>query len=43
MRNTRKLFTILGHDKGLLAIFGSMILSGITFISLAVAACVWYL
>ena len=39
----KKLLTILGNDKGLLAMFSGIVFIGITFICLAVTAGVWYL
>lgn len=38
MSETKKFLTIIGDDKELLAMF-----SGISLISCAVTACVWYL
>ena len=43
MNHSKKLFTILGSDKELLAMFSGIIFSGIALIGLAATACVWYL
>ncbi len=43
MSETKKFLTIIGDDKELLAMFSGIILSGISLISCAVTACVWYL
>ncbi len=43
MHNTRKLFTILGDDKHLLAIFAGIILCGLALVCLAITAGIVYL
>ena len=42
MNNTKKLFTLLGDDKNLLAIFTGIVLCGLAFIGLAVTAGIFY-
>jgi hypothetical protein len=43
MKRINKLTTVISHDRRLVSLFSGMVLSGIGLLSVAVAACVWYL
>ena len=42
-RPKTKVLALIGHDRGLLALFTGMILTVVVLVSLAVTAGVWYL